>query len=317
MLERSRWACLFAITSIAICAFAPQLTRAAEDPWRGLARRIVAASRPDSTAVLVLFDEDVVAGLRSRLPASFKVVPFRHPDVPHHDLFTPAQRGQMYRDASAATRDYPEVWVVGRLSGPEGRMRAARFAESAAGFLRVRVLRGSVKTAQGAVAFSRWVDRRGGRAQRAEMQRGHEYADSVMALGIPKPIPITRPFTASELEIDPDTLAFYVARLADTSFYSIGGCSEVEVVFWNAAERLGQMGPGAVPALVRRIADPDPFVRERVQEALLLATQDERILARTDGEYLKFYDQPATPRDVTEAWWSKFGHYWASADSTR
>ena len=318
MLKGPRFARLLAITSIAISAFAPQLTRAAEDPWRGLARKIMAVSRPDSTAVLVLFDDDVVEGLRSRLPASFNVVPFRHPNVTHHELFTPAQRGQMYREASASTRDYPEVWVVGRLSGSEGRMRAARFAAMAAGMIRSRVLRGSIRTAQGTVGFSRWVDRPGGRAQRAEMQRGREYADSVMAHGIPKPIPITRPFTASELEIDPDTLAFYVARLADTSFYSIGGCSEVEIVFWNAAERLGQMGPGVVPTLVRRIADPDPFARERVQEALLLATQDERILARTNGEYLKFYDQPASSaRDITETWWSKFGHYWVSADSTR
>ncbi len=150
------------------------------------------------------------------------------------------------------------------------------------------------------------------------MRRAMDYADSVLARGIPKPTPITRPFTSSELHIDRDTLSYFVDRLADTSFYSIGGCSEVEVTSWNASEGLGGLGPGVVPVLVRRIADPNPFVRERVQEALLYATQDDRILARTAGEYLKFYDQPSRPpRDIVEAGGEKFGHYWTPADSTR
>jgi hypothetical protein len=313
-----RFAGQFAIVLVAMCACVLRPADGGEDPWRGLANRIMSTSRPDSTAVLVLFDEDVAEGLRSRLPQSFKVVPFGHPDVPHHDAFAPAQLGQMYREASAATENCPDVWVVGRHSESTGRRRAARFADMAASMVRSRVLRDSVRTSRGTVEFGRWVDRPGGAAQRAEMRRAQAYADSVLARGIPKPIPITRPFTTSELAIDPDTLSFYVARLADTSFYSIGGCSEVEVVFWTASERLGQMGPGVLPVLITRIADPSPFVRERVQEALLYATQDERILARTNGEYIKFYDQPTTSTsDIVGAWWAKFGHYWAPADSTR
>lgn len=313
---RFRFAIPFAIVLVAICACGLRPAHGGEEPWRGLAKRIMSTSRPDSTAVLVLFDEDVIEALRSRLPQSFKVVPFRHPEVPHHDAFVPAQLGQMYREASAATGNCPDVWVVGRLSGSIGRRRAARFADLAASMVRNRLLRDSVETSRGTVEFSRWVDRPGGVVQRAEMRRAQAYADSVLAGGIPKPIPITRPFTPSELEIDRDTLSFYVVRLADTSFYSIGGCSEVEIVFWNASERLGQMGAGVVPVLVARIADPSPFVRDRVQEALLIATQDERILARTNGEYLRFYDQPASSsRDIAGAWWAKFGHFWA--DSTR
>jgi hypothetical protein len=153
--------------------------------------------------------------------------------------------------------------------------------------------------------------------QRAQVRRALAIADSVLARGGPKPPPISRPFTRSELAVDVDTLSCYLALLADTSFYSIGGCSDVELAIWSAPERLGQMGPGIVPVLVRRIGDPNPFVRERVQEALLFATQDERILARTGGDYLKFYDQPATsPKDLVEAWWKKFGHFWIPADST-
>ena len=76
------------------------------------------------------------------------------------------------------------------------------------------------------------------------------------------------------------------------------------------------MGPGVVPVLVGRIADANPFVRERVQEALLLATQDERIMARSGGEYIKFYDQSDPPPEVVKAWWAKFGHFWVSADTS-
>jgi hypothetical protein len=47
-------------------------------------------------------------------------------------------------------------------------------------------------------------------------------------------------------------------------------------------------------------------------------SQTDRHMVRTNGEYLKFHDQPASsPRDIVGAWWAKFGHYWAPADSTR
>jgi hypothetical protein len=309
---------LFAIVLVAACACGLQPADGAEEPWRGLAKRITSASRPDSAAVIVLFDEDVVEGLRSRLPQSFKVVSFRYPGVSGDDAFVPGQLGELYREVSAATWEDPDVWVVGRFSGSTARRRAARWADMVALMFRSRILRDSVMTSRGTVTFSRWLDRPGGVAQREEMRRGQAYADSVLARGIPKPIPITRPFIPRELAIDVDTLSFYVARLADTSFYSIGGCSDVEIVFWYASERLAQMGPGVVPVLVERIEDPSPFVRERVQDALLMATQDERILARTNGEYLKFYDQPAgSSRDIVRAWWAKYGHYWTPADSSR
>ena len=53
-------------------------------------------------------------------------------------------------------------------------------------------------------------------------------AESILAAGIPRPVPITRPFARGELWVNPDTLSYYVAGLADTSFYSIGGCDEVQ-----------------------------------------------------------------------------------------
>jgi hypothetical protein len=274
----------------------------------------VATSRPDSTAVFVVLDTDLLADLRARLPRPIAVVQISLPS----EAPTPAQIGQMFRETSAATTHDTDVWVVGHPSSPGVSRRAAAVAEMSARMSRTRVLSDSVRTSRGTVTFARWADLPGGVAQRAETHRALAYADSILAHGGPKPVPITRPFTRSELAVDRDTVAYYVAQLADTSFYSIGGCSEVEIVVWSASEKLGQMGPGIVPVLVRQIADTNPFVRERVQEALLLATQDERVLARTGGDYLKFYDQPErSPLDIVETWWSKFGHFWMPADSTR
>ena len=268
--------------------------------------------------MLVLFDRELFDYLESSLPRAFKVAPFRHPDVPQHDAFVPLQLGRMYREASSVTGSCPDVWVVGRRSGSPGRKRAARFADMAASMFRRRLFRDSLDTGDGTLEVSRWVDRPGGVAQRADMAQAQAWAESVLAVGIPKPVPITAPFSPNELRIDPDTLSLYMAKLPDTSFYSIGGCSEVEIAIWEASEKLGRMGPGVVPVLVDRIADPDPFVRERVKEALRLATQDERILARTGGEYLKFYDTPSkTVPDVVQGWWAMFGRFWVPADSVR
>jgi len=214
---RLRFGGLIAIVSVAICVCALEAADAGDDPSSRLAEKIMSTSHPDSTAVLVLFDEDLVQGLRSRLPQPFKVVPFRHPDVPHHDAFVPAQLGQMYREASAATWSCSDVWVIGRLAGPTGRRRATGFADMAASMVRSRVLRDSLKTSRGMVTFSRWVDRPGGAAQRAETRRALEHADSVLARGIPKPTPITRPFTLSELQLNRDTLSYFVARWCPAS----------------------------------------------------------------------------------------------------
>lgn len=311
-----RFARVLVIVGVATCSCLIRPVAGRDEPWRRLTALIMSTSDPDSTAVLVLFDKDVADTLRRRLPKPMEVVALGE-DVPNHGEYGRAPLGRMYDEASTLTSSRPDVWVVGRRSGSRSREHAARFVDVAASMHRRRVLRDSLKTPQGTVKIERWVDRPGGTAQRAEMRLAQAYADSVMAAGIPGPTPITRPFTHDELQIDPDTLSLYVAKLADTSFYSIGGCSEVEIVFWTASERLARLGPGVVPVLVERIADPNPFVRERVQEALLLATQDESILARTGGEYLKFYDQPGPPPDVVGAWWARFGHFWVPADGTR
>lgn len=306
---------LTAILSLIACAHFNAFAEERHEPWNDFANRVATTSDPDSTAVLVLFDADLFEYLRSRL-APFKVVAFRHPDVPKADVFVPLQLGRMYREGSAATRESPDVWVVGMRSGSSGRRKAARFADQVAALFRRRVLRDSLDTPRGNMEFSRWTDQPGGAARRIEMARSQAWAESVMAVGVPKPIPITRPFSPSELRIDADTLSFYLAKMADTSFYSIGGCSEVETVTWDAVEKLASLGPGVVPPLIERIDDPDPFVKERAQEALSYATQDERILARTGGEYLRFYDKRDAPVKIVRDWWARYGGFWAAADTT-
>jgi len=308
---------LLTVLAVMACACTLSCTDERAESLHAMAMRIESTSDPDSTAVLVVLDQDLLDQVRSRLPKKFVVVAYQFPDTPGHDTFSPAQFGQMYRAASAATERNPEVWVVGMRPDSPGRRRAARFAQQAASRHRRPVLRDSLITSHGAIVFSHWVDRPAGAAQRAEDTRAMVWADSVIAAGPPKRVPLTVPFSRSELMMDPDTLAYFMAKLPDTSFYSIGGCSEVELVMWDAVERLSRMGPGVVPVLIERIDDPDSFVRERVQEALSSATQDERILARTNGEYLHFYDNPATASEVARNWWARFGHFWTLADTVR
>jgi len=164
---------------------------ARKEPWRALTARIASTSDPNSTAVIVLFDRDFFEYVRSRLPKTFKVVPFQHPAVPESDAFLPLQVGRMYREASAGTADRPDVWVVGRRSGSTGREHAARFADRAAFMNRRRVLRDSLDTFQGTLEFSRWVDWPGGVAQRVAMLRGQAWADSVLAARGPQAPVIT------------------------------------------------------------------------------------------------------------------------------
>ena len=308
-----RPALCFAMFSVAACVLSPVASASGADPVRALVGRIAATTRPDSTAVLVVSDRAVLEDLFALSARAIAVLPIALPNTSP----TPPQIGQMFRETSAATITCASVWVVVSVADQRTSRRAAMVAEMAAKMSRTRVLRDSIKTNRGTVMFSHWVDMPGGMAQRLETHRALAIADSILAHGGPTRIPITRPFTRSELAVDPDSVSRYVALLADTSFYSIGGCSEVELVTWDASEKLAQMGPGVVPILIERIADPDLFVRERVQDALMSATQDERILARTGGEYLKFYDQPdRPPHDIVEAWWAKFQHFWTPADST-
>jgi hypothetical protein len=276
-----------------------------------VAARIESTSDPDSTAVLVALDPDLLAQVRSRLTKKIAVFAYQVPDTLRYDADTRSQLRQIYRAASEATEGCTEVWVVGMRPDSPGRKRAALSARGVASMLRRLVLRDSLVTSHGTIVFSRWVDQPAGVARRAENARAMVWADSVIAAGPPKRTPITVPFSRSDLSVDPDTLAFFMAKLPDTSFYHLSGD---ELVMWDASERLGRLGPGIVPALIARIDDPDPFVRERVEEALSSATQDERILARTDGQYLRFYDNPASPDEVVRAWWAKFGRFWASAD---
>jgi hypothetical protein len=285
------------------------------DSWGGFAKRIKTTSRGDSTAVVVLMDTGLIKYFRERLPQSIALVPIVKPEAPGTEGLTRVELGRIYHQVSAATMTSTEVWVVGKTN--EQSVRAARLADSAARMSRHQVLRDSLETSRGTLMFSRWVDLPGGVSQRIRIHHELELGDSIMA-HTPKRALITRPFTRSELAVDDDTVSYYVAHLADTSFYSIGGCPDVELVNWNASERLGRMGPGIVPVLIERVADPNPFVRERVQDALLFATQNESILARTEGEYLKFYGQPGRPPiDIVDDWWRRFGHFWTPADSTR
>ena len=80
-LRTALW-CFF--VSVSTCACAPGVSLN-ENPLRELTRRI--ASHPDSTAVLVLFADDLLEDLRARVPESIAVVPFSLPGPGHEELY--------------------------------------------------------------------------------------------------------------------------------------------------------------------------------------------------------------------------------------
>lgn len=138
-----------ATISISTCICVLACTDERNEPWRAVAARIETTGNPDSTAVLVLSDADLFDRVRSRLPQGFKAVPFRYPDHPRHEGFGALQFRDMYREASAATRRYPDIWVIGLRSNSPAKKRAARFAEAVASSHRSRVLSDTLDTSEG------------------------------------------------------------------------------------------------------------------------------------------------------------------------
>jgi hypothetical protein len=118
--------------------------------------------------------------------------------------------------------------------------------------------------------------------------------------------------------VDRDTLALYLGRLGDRSFYRHYGDEDEPGTLWIAAERLGQLGPGVIPALMARVDAPDEHERMLVHFALMLASHDEAILARTGGEYADPEGVlEGAPHDrnaaIARAWWAKHRHFWDDA----
>lgn len=87
--------------------------------------------------------------------------------------------------------------------------------------------------------------------------------------------------------LDNEEISFYIEKLPDRDFVDIYGDEENPKIWYTAAEKLGQMGANAIPALVQRLHTEDDYELMLVVYALMLASQDARVMDATQGDYLR------------------------------
>src|SRR5690625_6626852 len=97
-----------------------------------------------------------------------------------------------------------------------------------------------------------------------------------------------------DLTQEQQKVAFYIDKLPDRDFVDVYGDGENPKTWYTAAEKLGQMGANAIPALVQRLHTEDDYELMLVVYALMLASQDARGMGATQGDYLRL-DVVLTP----------------------
>ena len=86
--------------------------------------------------------------------------------------------------------------------------------------------------------------------------------------------------------LDNEEISFYIEKLPDRDFVDVYGDDENPKTWYTAAEELGQMGADAIPALVQRLHTEDEYELMLVVYALMLASQDARVMDATQDDYL-------------------------------
>lgn len=122
-------------------------------------------------------------------------------------------------------------------------------------------------------------------------------------------------WTPPHFTSDEDKAHYYASRLADRGFVDVYGGEEHPRVWYIAAEQLGQLGKPAVPVLYALIDTQDEYELMLVLYALQLATQDARLMAETNGEYVQLttsLDPTANTvnREIALRWWEQHGWQW-------
>jgi len=97
-----------------------------------------------------------------------------------------------------------------------------------------------------------------------------------------------------DLTQEQQKVAFYIDKLPDRDFVDVYGDGENPKTWYTAAEKLGQMGADAIPALVQRLHTEDEYELMLVVYALMLASQDARVMDATQNDYLQL-DVVLTP----------------------
>jgi hypothetical protein len=279
---------------------------------------VAARSDPARTTVVVPFDPDPFMYYNDRLERPFRVVAYAHPEVPFHDAWTPEQLVEMFRAAQDSTRGPGDVWIVVRSPNSGARRQVMRMAAASVAPAREPGPRDSLLSVQGPLRFRLWRDLPEGARRRAAMVGDlMEAAEGAPSREAQRPV-ITAPFTRAELAANSDSIRFYVGKLRDPAFVEIFEHDGDQRRWYTAAEKLGSYGAASVPALMARLESDSDFERMQVVYALLLATQDERVLARTGGEYVNpgmVLDGSDSRRGaaVARAWWQEHGHFWTDA----
>ncbi|WP_445005119.1 hypothetical protein [Halomonas mongoliensis] len=112
-----------------------------------------------------------------------------------------------------------------------------------------------------------------------------------------------------------DEVHYYISRLPDRRFVTSYGGEEHPRPWYIAAERLGQIGEPAIPALASRLDTPDEYELMLVLYALMLASQDPALMAATGGDTLEL-GSVLDPRHnaenlaLAQAWWQRQGWRW-------
>jgi hypothetical protein len=112
-----------------------------------------------------------------------------------------------------------------------------------------------------------------------------------------------------------DEVHYYISRLADRRFVETYGGTEHPRPWYIAAERLGQIGEPAIPLLVSRLDTSDAYELMLALYALMLASQDPRLMTRTGGDYVELgsvltEESNAENRATAQAWWQRHGWRW-------
>src|SRR5690625_8026986 len=75
---------------------------------------------------------------------------------------------------------------------------------------------------------------------------------------------------------------YYISKLPDRTFVDTYGGEEHPRTWYTAAEALGAMGTIAIPALIDRLDTSDPYELKLALYALMLASQDPKLMAKTE-----------------------------------
>ena len=112
---------------------------------------------------------------------------------------------------------------------------------------------------------------------------------------------------ANENEEMERKVQFYLSKLKDrtcTETYGHG------YTWYTAAEELGRIGSAAIPGLIKKLTTRNDYEMSLVLYALMLASQDPAVMAKTGVEYVELTvvlseKNNSENKEIALAWWQK------------